>query len=110
MASRQSTSSVGSWKHSDLPDAVPVVTIVGPAQAACSASAWWEYSRSIPRAASASRDAGVQLLGQRDRAAGPAVLRRLHHEPLVLAAGPEQLVPGLDVSDDGHSPSHTRSP
>ena len=29
-ASRESTSSVGSWKHSDLPDAVPVVTIVGP--------------------------------------------------------------------------------
>ena len=27
-ASRESTSSVGSWKHSDLPDAVPVVTIV----------------------------------------------------------------------------------
>ena len=53
---------------------------------------------------------GVELLGHGDRAAGPAVLRGLHHEPLVLAPGPEQLVPGLDVSDDGHSPSHTRSP
>ncbi len=35
-----SVSSVGSWKHSDLPDAVPVVTIVGPSQAASSAAAW----------------------------------------------------------------------
>ena len=26
------TSSVGSWKHSDLPEAVPVVTIVGPSK------------------------------------------------------------------------------
>ena len=38
----QSTSSVGRLKHSDLPDAVPVVTIVGPAHAAASACAWWE--------------------------------------------------------------------
>jgi hypothetical protein len=30
-------SSVGRLKHSDFPDAVPVVTIVGPAQALCSA-------------------------------------------------------------------------
>ena len=28
-----STSTVGSWKHRDFPDAVPVVTIVGPAKA-----------------------------------------------------------------------------
>ena len=33
-----SVCSVGSWKHSDLPDAVPVVTIVGPSNAASSAS------------------------------------------------------------------------
>ena len=32
-ASRQSTSSVGRLKHSDLPEAVPVVIIVGPDQA-----------------------------------------------------------------------------
>ena len=37
--SPHSTSSVGRLKHSDLPDAVPVVTIVGPSQAASSASA-----------------------------------------------------------------------
>jgi len=37
--SEHRTSSVGKLKHSDLPEAVPVVTIVGPAQAASSASA-----------------------------------------------------------------------
>ena len=34
-----SVSSVGSWKHSDLPDAVPVVTIVVASQALSSAAA-----------------------------------------------------------------------
>jgi hypothetical protein len=34
----QSTSSVGSWKHSDLPEAVPVVTIVGALERAMSAA------------------------------------------------------------------------
>src|SRR5215211_7088066 len=63
LASRLSTSSVGSWKHSDLPDAVPVVTIVGPAHAACTACAWWEYSRSMPRAASAPATAGCSSSG-----------------------------------------------
>ena len=31
----------GIWKQSDLPEAVPVVTIVGPRSAASIASAWW---------------------------------------------------------------------
>ena len=44
------------------------------------------------------------LLGDPDGLAGAAVLGRLHHEPLVLASCREQLVPGLDVSDDGHAP------
>ena len=39
--SPSSTSSVGSWKHSDFPDAVPVVTIVVASQALCRAWAWW---------------------------------------------------------------------
>ncbi len=47
-------------------------------------------------------DLGMQLLGQRDRTRRAAVLGRLHDQPLVLAAGGEQLVPGLDVADDGH--------
>ena len=42
LASVASTSSVGSWKQSDFPEAVPVVTIVGPSQADSIASAWWE--------------------------------------------------------------------
>jgi hypothetical protein len=36
-----SVSSTGRLKASDLPDAVPVVTIVSPAYADASASAWW---------------------------------------------------------------------
>ncbi len=39
---RQRMCSVGRLKHIDLPEAVPVVTIVGPSVAAISASAWWE--------------------------------------------------------------------
>ena len=45
---------------------------------------------------------GVQLLGQRDGLARPPVLGGLHHEPLVLAPRAQQLVPRLDVPDDGH--------
>src|SRR5215217_3172934 len=61
--SRHSTSSVGSWKHSDLPDAVPVVTIVGPAQAAWTASAWWDQRRSMSRPRSASATSGWSSAG-----------------------------------------------
>jgi hypothetical protein len=43
-----SVCSVGNWKHSDFPLAVPVVTIVGCSNALYSASAWWEYSASMP--------------------------------------------------------------
>src|SRR5262249_35125283 len=62
-ASRQSTSSVGRLKHIDLPEAVPVVTIVGPSQAAWSASAWWEYSRLTPVRASAASTSGCSSGG-----------------------------------------------
>jgi hypothetical protein len=41
LASLQSTSSVGRLKQSDLPLAVPVVTIVVASQALSSACAWW---------------------------------------------------------------------
>jgi hypothetical protein len=47
-------------------------------------------------------DLRMQLLGQRHRPRGPAVLRRLHHQALVLPPGGQQLVPRLDVTDDGH--------
>jgi hypothetical protein len=50
-------------KHSDLPDAVPVVTIVGPAQAACSASAWWLHRKSMPLLRSAERTSGCSSSG-----------------------------------------------
>jgi hypothetical protein len=50
-------------KHSDLPDAVPVVTIVGPSQAASSASAWCCQSDSIPFARSAASSAGCSVSG-----------------------------------------------
>jgi hypothetical protein len=41
LASVHSTSSVGRLKHSDLPLAVPVVTIVVASHASRSAWAWW---------------------------------------------------------------------
>src|SRR5215211_1925148 len=72
-ASRQRTSSVGSWKHSDLPDAVPVVTIVGPAHAAWIASAWWDHRRSMPRARSASATSGWSSSGIGASAPGRAL-------------------------------------
>ena len=95
-------SSVGSWKQSDFPLAVPVVTMVGPAQAACSASAWCDHSCSMPRASSASVTAGWSSSGSATARACAAVLRGLHDQAVVLAPGGEQLVPGFDVTDDGH--------
>src|SRR3954454_2463746 len=53
-----SACSVGRLKHSDLPDAVPVVTMKSPSIAASTASAWWAYSDSIPLARSASTSLG----------------------------------------------------
>ena len=93
---------MGSWKHSDLPDAVPVVTIVGPAHAAWIASAWWDHSRSMPAGPQRVRDLGVQLLGDRRLAAGLRVDRALRDQALVGPPRLEQLVPRLDVSDDDH--------
>ena len=72
-ASRQSTSRVGRLKHSDLPEAVPVVTIVGPSQAACSASRLMGVQPLDPQpAASAAEHVRVQLrAGARRAAPGP---------------------------------------
>ena len=46
------------------------------------------------------------LAGERDGLRRAAVLRGLHHQPLVLPPRGQQLVPGLDVADDGHGRSH----
>src|SRR4051795_188958 len=50
--------SAGRLKHSDLPDAVPVVTMKSPSIAASTASAWWAYSDSMPLDRSASSSLG----------------------------------------------------
>ncbi len=47
-------------------------------------------------------DARVQLLRDADGLPGAAVLGGRHHQPLVLAAGLQELVPGLDVAYDRH--------
>ena len=78
------------------------MTIVGPAQAACSASAWCDQSCSTPRARSASATSGCSSSGSATVRGRAPVLRGLHDEPLVLPAGGEELVPGLDVADDRH--------
>ena len=75
-ASVESICSVGSWKHSDLPDAVPVVTIVVRSNAESNASAWWLQRKSMPRCASAARTSGCSSGGSaticgRARAAAP---------------------------------------
>ena len=64
---------MGSWKHIDLPDAVPVVTIVGPAHAAWIASAWCDHSRSMPRARSASATSACSSSGIGDSRPGFAL-------------------------------------
>ena len=58
--------------------------------------------------ASAAATSGCSSSGSATARAGAAVLRGLHDEPLVLAAGGEQRVPGLDVADDGHPRCETR--
>ena len=51
----------------------------------------------------------VQLLGDRRLQRRPGVLRGLHDQALVVAPRLEELVPGLDVSDDGHTSMLRRS-
>ena len=53
-------SSTGRLKASDLPLAVPVVTIVWPRVAASSASAWCDQSASIPAALERLAQRGVE--------------------------------------------------
>ena len=90
-------------KHSDLPDAVPVVTIVGPAQAACSACAWCDHSAPIPAAAQRAQQRRVQLVRERLGDRGARALEGLAHEPLVGAAEVQQGAPGVDFGGDGHA-------
>ena len=61
-----------------------------------------ERARSRGRA-SASATAGCRSSGIATACAGRRFYGGLHHQPLVVAAGCEQLVPGLDVADDGHA-------
>ena len=102
------TSSVGRLKHSDLPDAVPVVTIVGPAQARLERLGLVGVERVDPGARRApSRTAGCRSSGIGDEPRLAGALERLAHEALVRAPGVEQLGPGLRAARDGHR-SHGR--
>src|SRR3954454_4984669 len=73
--SRASVSSTGRLNASDLPDAVPVVTIVSPRIADSYASAWCEYSSSIPVRSSASTSVGWRESGSGRGSAGCAPKR-----------------------------------
>jgi len=57
----------------------------------------------MPRPAERVGDRRMEVLRDRHRLRGAAVDGGLHHQPLVVAAGFQQLVPGLDVADDGHA-------
>ena len=56
-------SSTGRLKASDLPLAVPVVTIVCPRRLSSNTSAWCDQSASMPAAPSASATAGCSSAG-----------------------------------------------
>ena len=97
-ASRERISSVGSWKHSDLPDAVPVVTIVValPRRLERLRLVAPEEVDPAPRAAP-PRTSGCSSAGSSTMLREARVLHRLAHEPLVRAPALQQLVPGLDA-------------
>ena len=81
-----------------------MVTIVGPAQAGVQRLGLVRPQRSRSRARAARPPPrGAARPGSRACCGGARVLRRLHDEPLVVAPGLEQRVPGLDVADDGHA-------
>ena len=63
-----STSSVGSWKHSDLPEAVPVVTIVGAVERAQQGVSLVHVERVDAGALERVVNARVELVGDRDEA------------------------------------------
>ena len=94
-------SSTGRLNASDLPLAVPVVTIVWPRRALSSASAWWDQSASIPAPESASRSAGW-------RSPGRGVVTTLlspfagGRDHLALARRFEDGVPGVWRVDTAH--------
>ena len=101
----RATSSVGRLKHSDLPEAVPVVTIVGPCQAASSGAApGGSYRRSIPALRSASTSsAGCSCGGSSAPARRAGVLEGLADEPLIRR-GPRRATRPMARSRASSSP------
>ena len=67
-----SVSSTGRLNASDLPLAVPVVTIVWPRRAAPSASAWWDQSALDPGARERLAQRRVEVVRDRRRSRPPA--------------------------------------
>ena len=103
MRSVVSTSSVGSWKHSDLPEAVPVVTTVGPSNALSSASAWWRVEVLDPGVVKRLGDRPAELVGDGDEPSGPPLVDVVVHQALVRASGGEQRLPGLGFTECRHA-------
>ena len=83
-------------KHSDLPDAVPVVTIVGPAQAAAQRLRLVGVEPLDARALQRREHVGVQLRrGSSTERRRAGALARLAHQPPVRAAVVQQGAPGV---------------
>ena len=101
---RSSTSSVGRLKHSDLPDAVPVVTIVGPARRRAAPAPGGSRGARCPPRASAASTSGWSSGGRLDeRGRGSArSLRGFAHQPPVLASLVQQRAPRLGCAVEGH--------
>ena len=107
VGSRAIASSTGRLNASDLPDAVPVVTITfSPRAAASQVSACWAKSPSMPRRRERRRDAGVEAVRQ---ALEPRRARRLGRAERELLSR-EQVVPGAAsrAADTGRTPARNR--
>ena len=92
-------------KHSDLPDAVPVVTIVGPSHALLQRLGLVRVQLLDPGGGERVAQRRVQLVGHRDERRLARALVRLAHEAPVVQAGLQQLGPRLGLSGCGHPPA-----
>ena len=96
------TSSVGSWKQSDFPDAVPVVTTVGPSNASRSACSLMVVQAFDPCLRERAGDPPVEVVGDRDRARRMGRVGVVVDQSVVLAAAAKQFLPGLGFTHGGH--------
>ena len=93
---------MGSWKPSDLPDAVPVVRTTGRSHGRGERLGLVRPQRLDARARERGGDVGMEIGGDRRHARRARVLGGLGDEPLVVPPGLEERVPRLDLADHGH--------